>query len=512
MKAWLMFDDCDFDPEHEERPQDTDLIRDLDLSTVWAAAAHGDDVVHASVRTAMLEPLIDPARIQYRSEVLADCLAHPDVIRSLYDIACEAINQERQTFRANFFSHSSEAVLNRAATMMGVFVVSLKRLRAFAEQHARCFRSRALIRLCDAVQAELDDGYFTEVEGELQTLRFRDGMLASARLGRHNQGVDYALRLPRKENQSHLRSWQPPVKRPRYSRSMPHDDIGARQDLTGLRDRILRLAADSLGQAVEHIHAFFSALRAETAFYVGCVHMHDHLVGRGLPVCRAEPDPPGSRTLTAEGLYNPSLALRTSAPVQGNDVHGDGKPLIIVTGANQGGKTMFLGSLGIAHLMMQAGLPVAARAFAGAAVVAVFTHYAREEDASMAIGKFDEELRRMSLITRHIRPGSLLLCNESFAATNEREAAEIAGDVLRALSDVGIAIAFVTHSYELAYRFHDEHTDSTLFLRAQPESQGERRYQLREAAPLPTSYGEQLYRSTFAEGATANEAGPGALS
>jgi DNA mismatch repair ATPase MutS len=54
-----------------------------------------------------------------------------------------------------------------------------------------------------------------------------------------------------------------------------------------------------------------------------------------------------------------------------------------------------------------------------------FTHYKREEDATMTSGKFDEELSRMSEIADEIRPRSLLLCNESFASTNEREGAEI---------------------------------------------------------------------------------------
>jgi hypothetical protein len=56
-----------------------------------------------------------------------------------------------------------------------------------------------------------------------------------------------------------------------------------------------------------------------------------------------------------------------------------------------------------------------------------FTHYKREEDATMQRGKLDEELGRMSEIADQITPHSILLCNESFASTNEREGSEIAG-------------------------------------------------------------------------------------
>jgi DNA mismatch repair ATPase MutS len=147
--------------------------------------------------------------------------------------------------------------------------------------------------------------------------------------------------------------------------------------------------------------------------------------------------------------------------------------------------------------MMQAGLPVAASSFTAATVAAVFTHYTREEDATMTAGKFDEELARMSRIAHQIKPHSLLLCNESFAATNEREAAEIASDILRALNQVGITVVFVTHLYDLAHRFHREHSQTTLFLRADRDDTGHRTYRLLEAPPQPTSYGQDLYQETF---------------
>jgi len=51
----------------------------------------------------------------------------------------------------------------------------------------------------------------------------------------------------------------------------------------------------------------------------------------------------------------------------------------------------------------------------------------------MQSGKLDEELFRMNDIAGNIMPGSLILFNESFSATNEREGSEIAGQITRAL-------------------------------------------------------------------------------
>ena len=115
----------------------------------------------------------------------------------------------------------------------------------------------------------------------------------------------------------------------------------------------------------------------------------------------------------------------------------------------------------------------------------------------MVSGKFDEELARMSQLTQAITSGVLLLCNESFAATNEREGSEIAGEVIRAMTDAGNTVVFVTHLYELASTFERDHADMTLFLRAERDQAGRRSFELTEAVPLPTSYGEDLYRQTF---------------
>jgi hypothetical protein len=43
----------------------------------------------------VLSSLADPDAIVYRQHVLADCLEHPEVIRQLYQLAVEALENER---------------------------------------------------------------------------------------------------------------------------------------------------------------------------------------------------------------------------------------------------------------------------------------------------------------------------------------------------------------------------------------------------------------------------------
>jgi DNA mismatch repair ATPase MutS len=81
------------------------------------------------------------------------------------------------------------------------------------------------------------------------------------------------------------------------------------------------------------------------------------------------------------------------------------------------------------------------------------TRYKREEDPTMKNGKFDEELSRMSNIADHLTPNALALCNESFAATNEREGSEIVRQIVSALVERRISVFFATHLYDFAHGF-----------------------------------------------------------
>ena len=208
--------------------------------------------------------------------------------------------------------------------------------------------------------------------------------------------------------------------------------------------------------------------------------------------------PADSHCFRTTGLYDPCLSLRTDGRTVGNDLDADTKALVVVTGANRGGKTTFLRSVGLAHLMMQCGMFVAARSFSAGVRVRVFTHFRREEDRSMTGGKLEEELARMSSVISHISPGCLLLCNEPFASTNEREGSDIARQVFLPLASAGVMVVVVTHLVDFAESLYEKRLGYILFLRAPRQSQGQQ-FKLVEGAPEPTAYAEDVYKQVFGE-------------
>jgi len=140
---------------------------------------------------------------------------------------------------------------------------------------------------------------------------------------------------------------------------------------------------------------------------------------------------------------------------------------------------------------------VAAKRFSASVCAGVFTHYKRKEDVTIKSGKLDEELSRMSEIVDNIKPGCILLCNESFASTNEREGSEIARQITNAFLESGVKVFFVTHLFELAKGFYNKKMESILFLRAERQIDGQRTFRLNEGEPMPTSYGKDLFKQIF---------------
>lgn len=496
MKVFLMHPDRDFEPRPKLPFNEKALTEDLELNVLFNAMAREDEFLFDVAKKAVFSSLDTPEAIRYRQAVLKDCLKNPTIAREIYSIPIEATDRKHRHWMG-IFSRYPSSVLSGAVQMLEMFVMLLRKLKRIADEHAEEFESEGFRRFFAMIQQELTEDYFTVVESHLKTLRFKHGVLISAELGNGNEGRNYLLRKPNPDDRFWIKRVLLSHKSPVYSYTLhPRDDAGARA-LGELRDKGLNLVANAAGQSADHIDNFFNVLRTELAFYIGCLNLSEGLAELGEPTAFPDPAPVSERQHTFTGLYDAALALTMKKKVIGNDVNADGKDLTIITGANQGGKSVFLRSVGLAQLMMQCGMFVPAESFRANISTGLFTHYKREEDSTMTSGKFDEELDRMSEIVDAITPNSIVLFNESFAATNEREGSEIARQIVNALLEKQVKVFFVTHLYELARGFHDKKIDNAFFLRADRKDKGRRTYKLIEAPPLKTSFGEDAYNKIF---------------
>jgi len=497
MKAFLMYKDQDFNLEQRLPPNENALIQDLELNTLFNAMACGDRFMFDVVKKAVLGSIHDLDTIRYRQDILRDCLKNPSIIRDIYAIPITALeNKKKQWLGLGIFSSFPSAILNESLKMMEMFVDLLKKLRSIADENSHNFESEGFKTFFAMIIRELNDEYFLEIQNHLKELKFRDGVMISAGLGKGNEGSDYVLRKPKNRK----RNWVKEIfsqDHPVYTFSISErDEYGARA-LSELKDRGINLVANALAQSADHIDNFFKMLRIELAFYIGCINLYEQLAQLGEAISFPLPVASNERRHSFIGLYDVCLALTMKQNIVGNEVNADHKDLVMITGANQGGKSTFLRSIGLAQLMMQCGMFVPAENFVANLCSGLFSHYKRKEDPTMKSGKFDEELSRMSSIVDYITPNSMILFNESFAATNEREGSEIARQITNALLEKRIKVFYVTHMYELAHSFYERNMENAIFLRAERKTGGRRTFKLFEGEPMQTSYGEDVYNTVF---------------
>lgn len=494
MKVRLLFPDHDDDTRVPEMTGAASTAADLELDTLWDVMGARDGLVRDVVRAAMLRPVQDTTVIAHRQDVLDECLEDPTLLGELEAVAEHAVTAERRA-SSWIFDRSPSMSLSHAVTVLGLLLEDLRELRSVADRHVGHVRSGGWTNLLATVRDEIDDGYLDVLSAQIEHLRFTDGIVHSAGLSPTGLTVDLVLRRPRPENH-HILS-RNPLHRPTLSWTVPDRDEAGARALGELRDRAILDVANTALHAAEHVTSFFEALRRQLAFYRGCLNLTAALDAAGAHWCRPSTSQRTHR-MVCTALYDPCLVLRTRTAAVTNDITVDGQHLLVVSGANHGGKSTTLRALGVAQLMAQSGMPVAADACALSPVRDVHTHWAREEDADLRRGKLDEELARLAEIIDHVRPGSLVLSNESLSSTNESEGAAIALDVFRALVDQGVLVYLVTHLYDLSRPMFDDATRPAVFLRAPRQTSDATRYRLEVGPPLPTSFGRDLYDQVFA--------------
>ena len=218
---------------------------------------------------------------------------------------------------------------------------------------------------------------------------------------------------------------------------------------------------------IRDLKSFFDQLRIQMAFYAACASLYQRLDDIGLMMNMPTFAEEGNGTFI--GLYELTYAIYIQKAPVGNGIRMNDKRLLFVTGANQGGKSTFLRSMGVAQVLFQAGMLVPAELYSGKIYDNIFTHFTRREDSSMNSGRLEEELKRMRGIIDVVTPNSL----------------------------IGCSMYIVTHLYELARKIYAEELPYAMFLSAERRNDGKRTYKMVPRTPGYTSYGLDLYEDTI---------------
>ncbi|GAP09138.1 mismatch repair ATPase [Bellilinea caldifistulae] len=484
------------------RDQPPAYFRDLNLDQIvdWITASKQDYDLKPDYYTAVQ----DEETIRFRQEIVRDLMTETTLIK-MQTFAAQMVILRRYQKLSSEIDHQNhrEGWFLEAALVYVRSVLQLEQDLSSAD-----LQSRGLLAFRQILGAYTASSEFQRLRDEaeqlkkdLSTVRYcvliKD---TTVKVRPYDGETDYSIEVEKTFEKFKQGAVKDYLVKLNIVSSMNHVeaqilDLVARLN-PELFERLHRFCAEHSRFMADFILTF----DREMQFYVAYLETILPLMKGGLKFCLPAVSIRSKEVLAAEA-FDLALAIQLRgeiARIVPNDFQLSGNErVIIVSGPNQGGKSTFLRSIGQAQVMMQSGMFVAAEQFTANLCSGVFTHYKRREDSSMKSGKLDEELSRMSAIADHIRPHALVLFNESFAATNEREGAEIARQITLALLERKIKVFFVTHQFTLADGFYKQGLPNALFLRAERKSGGRRTYKLFEGQPLQTSFGEDVYRTVF---------------
>lgn len=249
------------------------------------------------------------------------------------------------------------------------------------------------------------------------------------------------------------------------NKSLKHDEFELLQDsILRSVDKIFVRAVKSwpreFTKYIADKLAFLLDLLPDLQFILAVTGIHNKLLGSGVPVSKPIYHEKSARIFRAEGLYNPVLAIRMSelgqSGIVGNNFEFDENgQIFILTGPNNGGKSVFLSSIGLAQVLAGLGMLVPAKRIEISPVDRLFVHFPKYSN-SEKMGRLEDECVRIKEIFKNLNAESLCLFDETFSSTDSEEGCQIAFEILRAVESLGARALFGTHFHNIVRHIEDE--------------------------------------------------------
>ena len=150
-----------------------------------------------------------------------------------------------------------------------------------------------------------------------------------------------------------------------------------------------------------------------------------------------------------EGRH-PVLEARAGEPVTPNDVALDAEArVVILTGPNMAGKSVYLRQVGLITILAQMGAWVPARSARIGVVDRLFTRVGAQDNLARGQSTFLVEMVEAASILNNVTPRSLVLLDEVGRGTSTFDGLAIAWAVVEHLHDRAAKVLFATHFHEL---------------------------------------------------------------
>jgi len=406
---------------------DASTLADLGLDDLFADIAAGDEELARSLRE--LPGGLD--RIRARQAAFRD-LSEPDVregLRQLLDGRTTARHDEQ-------LAEACEAGLAADRWRLAAFLAEQEALTGAAEALGRSRATSELVRTTvDLIDEIRRDPVHHEQIAAARTLDEKLGRLRldvviranriSLRPGQDADGsfaeeLDALLRPLCEPSSTGRRLGRP------APAAGPLDQVESAilAAVAALQPALFEELADVVSRLPPSPDPRLARIEAEARLVLAVEGVLARTVESGLPLALPTFATDGSLLVT--DAYDLVLARRRRQgrdSVVTNDLSlATSDRTVVITGANQAGKTTFVRAIGQVHVLAGLGWPVPASQACLPSPGPVLTHFGRPEDPASRHGGLEAELVQLRALLGRLTPEALLILNEPFSTTSLADA------------------------------------------------------------------------------------------
>ena len=205
---------------------------------------------------------------------------------------------------------------------------------------------------------------------------------------------------------------------------------------------------------LDALHVFADAMQTAVAF-VSAIDFHVTCAknAQSFRYCRPTVTASVSASLRGTGLRHPLIeVVQTDLPYIANDIAlgGDNPSGILLYGINAAGKSSYMKSVGLAVIMAQAGMYVAADGFTFSPYDHIFTRIPGGDNLFKGQSTFVAEISELRTILNESTHRSLVIGDELASGTESVSAISIVAAGVKTLADRHASFIFATHLHEVA--------------------------------------------------------------
>jgi len=439
--------------ERFERPVELsdalDMYRDLNLDQMI------DEIVtfkkEFNIKRFFYMPLNDEKSIIYRQEVLRD-LQNDDFYHQVDEFAHKMLEIKNQQKRIDVLDYKGyknglflQMVLDYCVAL-STFAKALKSAN---------LRSRGFLLFYDYLQAYLNcDEYkllysdAQKLKNELASVTYMIGIDGlTFKVKKYNNEIDYVPEIERVFHK--FEQDEVSVQDCKFDKNRGMNHVNAK--ILEFVSKLYPLIFSNLENFTQKYKGFvennFLLFADEVEFYISYIEYISKINSPNLLFCYPRMSTQSKNIEVLDG-FDISLAYSFSfdkKPVVTNSYDlKSNERIMVISGANQGGKSTFARAFGQMSYLSKLGLLVPARRAKLFLFDNIFTHFEKKEDIRTLHSKLEEDLVRVHDIFDKASTKSLIILNEIFSSTSLQDAIFLSKKIMEKIEKLDLVCIWVT--------------------------------------------------------------------